>query len=373
MDKRLAIEWLQKEHNTRQEIPSELFSIIGSADIRKITRDIASEVAGRLRKEDYSSVEYFLNEGLKPDDLLEKVEQDLLMTNIRTHSVSMIVSHADAIQRNLPMDIRMALISLANKYSPLKAVKSIVGGVTPLVCFYNSQENDLYFKYDSSIYAVHNATNLSLMDYEVILPVEPTDVCFVNNFKDEKIQSSKFLSSILGDMSIKLKEFLADKRKQVYVHYTDIYVSNPISCLIIAQVLHQFETEYGLEINDVTIDTGHQFKSNSDYRRQNYLDTDFSMSAERDEYLEDSIVGNIGDVPVKIDTSKKLPHARLLTIQNSEFEITINPDGGFAQGWKAFREYSTTVENDRTKSIELTNTLYRNNIPIRFTVGWCKK
>ena len=67
----------------------------------------------------------------------------------------------------------------------------------------------------------------------------------------------------------------------------------------------------------------------------------------------------------KIDTSKKLPHARLLTIQNSEFEITINPDGGFAQGWKAFREYSTTVENDRTKSIELTNTLYRNNIPIR--------
>ena len=97
------------------------------------------------------------------------------------------------------------------------------------------------------------------------------------------------------------------------------------------------------------------------------------MSVERDEYLQDSIINNVGDVNVDIDSEKKLPHARLLKLYNQDFEITINPDGGFAQGWKAFKEYTNTVQNDRRKSIELTNTLYRNSLPIRFTVGWCKK
>ena len=89
--------------------------------------------------------------------------------------------------------------------------------------------------------------------------------------------------------------------------------------------------------------------------------------------MSGSIINNVGDVNVDIDSEKKLPHARLLKLYNQDFEITINPDGGFAQGRKAFREYTNTVQNDRRKSIELTNTLYRNSLPIRFTVGWCKK
>ena len=312
-------------------------------------------------------------EGIGADDILEKIESDLLMVNLQTAPVTMVVSHSDAIKKNLPMGIRMSLNSFANRFSNLRAVKSIENGFTPIASFVTNANREVYIQYNSCVYSVLNPTKLSLMDYEVVLAVEPTDVCFVNNFVDEKVLSSKLLSTILGNKSGKLLDFLTDKRKEVYVSYTDIYISNPIGCLILAQVLGQFTSEYGLVIKEVSIDTGHQFKTCADYRRQNYLDTDFTMSVERDEYLQDSIINNVGDVNVDIDSEKKLPHARLLKLYNQDFEITINPDGGFAQGWKAFREYTNTVQNDRRKSIELTNTLYRNSLPIRFTVGWCKK
>ena len=373
LNKKLAIEWLNNEHDSRQEIPSELAALTGSPEIRKITRDITSEISGRLRREDYTNVEYFLAEGLGADDLLEKIESDLLMVNLQTAPVTMVVSHSDAIKKNLPMGIRMSLNSFANRFSNLRAVKSIENGFTPIASFVTNANREVYIQYNSCVYSVLNPTKLSLMDYEVVLAVEPTDVCFVNNFVDEKVLSSKLLSTILGNKSGKLLDFLTDKRKEVYVSYTDIYISNPIGCLILAQVLGQFTSEYGLVIKEVSIYTGHQFKTCADYRRQNYLDTDFTMSVERDEYLQDYIINNVGDVNVDIDSEKKLPHARLLKLYNQDFEITINPDGGFAQGWKAFREYTNTVQNDRRKSIELTNTLYRNSLPIRFTVGWCKK
>lgn len=374
LDKRIAIDWLQKEHDCRQEIPMELKDLVGSTSIRKITRDITSELLGRLRREDYSYVEYFLSEGLMADEVLDKLEYDLLMTNIRVAPVSMVVSHADVRKRNLPMGIRMSLNSFANRFSALKAVKAVDENVVPVAAIEVNGVKDTYVKYNSFVYLVQNPTKISLMDYEVVLSVEPTDVCFVNNYKEEKVLSTDLLATILGDNSAKLVEFLSDKSKKVFVKYSDIYISNPISCLILSQILRQFVMLYGLEIADVEIETGRQFKPCNDYRKQNYLDTDFTMTIERDEYLEESLAKNIGeDVSVSINSDQKLAHARLLTLRNQDFEITINPDGGFAQGWKSFREYTNTVQNNRVKAIELTNTLYRNSLPIRYTVGWCKK
>lgn len=375
LNKKLAIDWLLEEKNSRQDIPDDLAMILntGTDNIRKITRDIASEISGRMRKRDFQSIAYFLSEGLMTDDLLSKVEFDLQMSMLVTAPVTMVVSYGDAHKKDLPLGIRMELNSFRNRYSALKALDSAPAGVIPIASFTYGSEIDVYLKYDTGIYLVKNPSNIVLKDYKLILTVEPTDVCFVNNFKDESVMSSSLLRTLLGDNNTKLANFLTDKNKSVHVKYTDIYVSNPISCIILGQILHQFSTEFNLDIQDVEVKTGRQFKTCYDPRRQYYLDTDFMMDAERNQYLEETLGDNIGDIPVSIDSNQRLPHARLLTLYNSEYEITINPDGGFAQGWRVFGETTRSVETNRLKAIKLTNILYRDNLSIRFTIGWCKK
>jgi hypothetical protein len=143
-----------------------------------------------------------------------------------------------------------------------------------------------------------------------------------------------------------------------------------MACILLSQVLRQLTDILHLEILDINIKTGKQFKVCSDFRKQFYLDTDFTMSSKRSKYLKESLQANIGDLPITIEENQRLPHARLLTIFNSSFEITINPDGGFSHGWKAFQNDTRSIQNDRTKNILLTNILYRNDLPIRFTIGW---
>ena len=165
---------------------------------------------------------------------------------------------------------------------------------------------------------------------------------------------------------------MSDKNKAVSAKYSDVYISNPLACIILAHILNQFKKVFGLTIENVEIETGRQFKPCDDFRRQKYLDTDFSISSERDVYLQETL--KAFDIKkCAIDTSQRLPHARLLSLYNDEFEITINPDGGFAQGWKAFSDNIDSIDDDPTKDIQLTNVLYRNSLPIRFTLAWRKK
>lgn len=373
LNKKLAISWLKDEHNHRQEIPSSLPELVGSNDIRKITRDINSEISGRLRRNDYEAVYYFLSEGLLSEDLLTNIEHDLLMTNLLKAPVTMVVSKKDASQVNLAMGMRMSLNTYESKYTSLNAVDDQPVGILPIVMFKHNNDVELYLRYESAIYMVQNPTTITLRDYKVSLQIEPTDVCFVNNLRIESVKSSKLLDTLLELRKGSLLNFLSDKKKNVSVSYSDIYVSNPMACIVFSQILHQFKEEFDLEYDEVNIETGNEFKYCSDPRKQNYLDTDFIMSSERNDYLKETLFDNIGDVQIRIVSDQKLQHARLLTLSNSDFEITINPDGGFARGWKAFRETTRSIHNDRSRSIELTNIYYRDNLPIRFTIGWCLK
>lgn len=371
LNKDLAIRWLENERNSRQDIPTELFSLTGSNEIRKVTRDFISEMLVRLRRTDYTSIEYFLPEGLDSDVYYAKFEQDFRKANLTT-PVYMVVSKADA-DRNLSMAVRLSLKSYADRFSGLKAVESCADGITPLACLDNNGVRVLYIQYNGFVYSVTNAAALRLRDYDVVLQVAPTDYCFVYNFRDERVQSSLLLSTILGANAEKLRDFLAGKSNHVRVKYTDIYVSNPICCLILAHFLKRLNEEFGLEIDELTVETSKVFKSCYDSRRERFLDTDFKMATERDDYLRDTIDCNLPGLTTTVNSDRRLLHARLLEISNDEFELTVNPDGGFANGWKVFGAYTNTIQDDRSRSIELTNANHRDNLPIRFTVGWCER
>lgn len=373
LDKHLAIKWLQNEHENRQIIPDDLKEKLGTNTIRKITHDISSEILGRLRKQEYNSVEYFLKDGLLDDDVLENLEQELLYTNLMRTPVTMVVSYNDAIKPYLSMGLRISLNSFKERFSSLKAVGTQPDGVIPIATFNVNEDKCVYVKYESGIYLAQNPTKISLRDYEVNLIAEPDDVCFVKPIRDEKVWSDSLLATIMGDKQDRLKAFLSDKDKQVHVVYTDIYINNPLSCLILAQVLRTMKDDFGINITDIRVETGLQFDICDDPRKLRYLDCSFNDSSEREQYLTDTLNANIGAVPVSIVTDKKLPHYRMLSLYNGDFEITINPDGGFGQGWRTYRIYRDMVQNDRTMSLELTNKLFSDNLPVRFTMGWRQK
>lgn len=373
LDKRIAIDWLQQEHDGRQIIPDGLSERLGTNRIKKVTRDITSEILARLRKQEYRSVDYYLKEGLVNDEVLLGLEQELLLTNLTKNSVNMVVSYNDAVNRNLSMGVRMSLNSFKERFSSLRAVQSQPEDIIPIIDFTVNDDKDVYVKFGQGIYLVQNPTQISIRDYDIDLIVEPTDVCFVKLVREEKVQSQLLMNVVLGEKMGILKDFLSDKDKHVQVKYTDVYVNNPLSCLVLAQAIKTMKDQFELEISEVNVETGRCFNLCDDYRRQNYLDTDFNNIDERDTYLQETLHCNVGDVPMNIVSNIKLPHARLLTIYNEDFEITINPDGGFGQGWRAYGIYRTTVEYDRTLPIELTNTMFRDGLSIRYTIGWCCK
>jgi hypothetical protein len=291
-----------------------------------------------------------------------------MLLNAQGKTVKMVVALNDSVRR-LPMGMRMDLNNLGVRYSGLSALTQAPDGVTPVIQFADGNDIVTYVKFDNNIYCVMNTNAISKRDYSVDLTPEPTDVCYVYNFREQSILSNELLGKLLEGRH--LDDFLQDKNKRVSIKYTEIYISNPLSCIILATIINQFKNDYGLDIMRVDIETGRTFKP-GEIRYQDYLDYDFSCTPERDEYLRQTFA----DFDLRlcdISTNRKLPHARLLTISNDEFEITVNPDGGIAQGWKTYGITINDIDEDRTRVINLTNAQYQQGLPIRFTIGWeCK-
>lgn len=366
LDKQIALEWLNNEYNNRQIIPVELKQALSTNDIRKVTKDIVTEILTFIQQKHFNNVDYFLKEGLQADDLFSKLEREFMLLNAQGKTVKMVVALNDSTQR-LSMGVRMELNNLGARYSGLRALAHTPDGVTPVIQFADGNDVVTYVKYDNNIYCVMNTNAIVKCDYSVDLTPEPTDVCYVYNFSEQSVLSNELLGKLLEDRH--LEEFLHEKSRRVSIKYSDIYISNPLSCMILASIVNQFRVNYGLEIMRVDVETGRQFKTYVDPRYQDYLDADFAISSERDDYLRDTF--NAFDIKLcDISTDRKLPHARLLTIYNDEYEITINPDGGFAQGWRIYNVRTSDIAEDRTKALTLTNSQYRSNLPIRFTIGW---
>ena len=366
LDKQIALEWLNNEYNNRQIIPDELKQSLGTNDIRKVTKDIVTEIMNFIQQKHFTNVDYFLKEGLQADDLFTKLEREFMLLNAQGKTVKMVVALNDSTQR-LSMGVRMELNNLGARYSGLRALTHTPDGVVPVIQFADGNDVVTYVKYDNNIYCVMNTNAIGKRDYSVNLTPEPTDVCYVYNFTEQSVLSNELLGKLLEGRG--LEEFLHDKNSKVSIKYSDIYISNPLSCMILASIVNQFRVNYGLDIIRVDVETGRHFKTYVDPRYQDYLDADFAISTERDEYLRDTF--DAFDIRLcDISTDRKLPHARLLTIYNDDYEITINPDGGFAQGWKVYNIKTSDIDENKTSAITLTNSQYRNNLPIRYTIGW---
>ena len=90
--------------------------------------------------------------------------------------------------------------------------------------------------------------------------------------------------------------------------------------------------------------------------------------------MKDCIEAILGeDCDYEIITNDKLPHYRLLTIDNDEFDLTLNPDGGLGFGLNYWGRYDAESLEFKGKGLKLVNTISLNNDHIRLTMGWNKK
>lgn len=366
LDKRLAIEWLQKEKAARDEVPAELVSILNPSKTNKVTRDLVSELSYALGRKDNQSVSYFLTDDLQVNDVYMQLERDFKKCDVQGVPVSIVVPQDTHVTSVVEW---ASLLSLNAKHSSLRRVAACPNGFVPVAQFSRGNSMVTYVHYDKAYYRVDDAKGISLADFQLDnQPPQPNDGnCFVTTL-NSPLQSHDLLAAIMGNEASNLKNFLKGKDLTVHAVYSDIYISNPLSCILLAQVLRQLHKDYGLSCESLEVLTGKTFKNNP-YGNQHWLTDDFLSVCERDEDLEYAIEENgvLDDMnDFKLNHDRSLQHARLLTLTNDDFTIFINPDGGFSQGWRA---QGVDVNSLRSRLQSVTLVSIKAS---RYTVEWKK-
>ena len=371
LDKKVAIVWLKNELSKRQTIPNELIDLVKASSIRKVTCNIESEIFSKLRNSELHEVNYYLPENLTDDNLYGSIEHELKNIQINRCKVFMVVSNTIANKKNIPMGEKIQLLSYQSIFEGLKSISALPKDITPIIDLKYMDDKQTYIAYGDSIYCILNMDSISTIDYTVDLTQTNTNMskCFVTLYKEEFMNSQTMLKSLLGKNENDLKDFLTQMpNKHVHATYTDSYMTNALGTLVLGQILKQFKELFGLDILDVSVKTTRELGKYS--QNDTSVFDNFRYVDERDEYIEDTIKELISD-DVVVSSNSHCQHARLLTLKNSDFEISINPDAGFGWGWGSYVKISE-VEYNRAKNLKMKNLQYRNSGSIRFTIGWDK-
>ena len=370
LDKDLAIEWLEKEKSTRAVIPDLLYPMFAGKELKKITKNIDSELFGVLNRYP-ERVLFFLGDDFESSALIDSIQHNLDELKLMHKVVLPVISTKDA-KANVNLEQRIRIMSLEAQYSEIKTVDK-QPDVQLIVSVSDYQDEYVYFKYDGAYYKVTNPDNITIGQYQLpdySVAQNLNSDLFVNRVTVPNTSTKDMFKTIMSNKLEKLKLFINNVTdKNVSAKYQDRYMVSPGSCIMLGQILGAIEKELGIEIIKTRIQTCDKF-SKSNYR---YVNEQFLSTTERDEYLTDCIISNtksLTDNDIAVTSVQDLAHQRILTIFNKEFIIEINPDGGFMTGWKY--DYGTLIPfGDKLSSnYNLTNTEIHHYSNIRYTIGW---
>ena len=113
--------------------------------------------------------------------------------------------------------------------------------------------------------------------------------------------------------------------------YEDRYLNSPLGCLLLAQFIRRLKDMFALTLRSVRI-----MVSKSDFHvmfddETLKIDRRFSNVENRDRFLCQCMKEIVGE-PYKLEV-KNTKHFRSLTLCNSQFKLSIHPDGGISHGW----------------------------------------
>ena len=279
-------------------------------------------------------------------------------------------------KKTLSAETRTLILNNKVKYGEVCYIIDNIYGMEPLIQY--SEGNDLitYVRKDGYYYRGKNYEGLDVASYDIseMLSQGSDSHLFVTMMKEKEIYSNCYLNYILDEHLDKLKDFSGNiKERKIDISYTEIYICRPVDCILLIQLIKQFIRDYKFEINKLIIKTGDKdnlFGRNSYNGTKETLNDKFLNADDRNEFLKECIEEILGeDCDYEIITNEKLPHYRLLTIDNDEFELTLNPDGGLGFGLKYWGRDDAESLEFKGKGLKLVNTISLNNDHIRLTMG----
>lgn len=372
LDKGLAIDWLQAELNSRQDIPASVQNMFPGETVRKVTKDINTELFNRLS--DASSASYFMGDDPAKEFMDDKLTPCFSKLMFSGKQVTPVVNS----MANLNFSQKLCLITLESKYGRLAQVKSVPQVEKPLIYVEDASTTYFYFKEGDAYYYAIGTSVLALVPCSAPHIDPSTTSIFINKVVAPSTTTRSYLDMVLGKNAHALNNFMTQLATQrpVMVHYTDIYLSSPGSCILLGQFVATLLARYGLNPVKILVSTSRVLDSKDD----TYMNGSFLSVTERNDYLEDCINASLQDVGidvvdgVEIKCDGKLPHSRLLRICNADFELEINPDGGIMQGWEyVWGTYAPHNDKDMVLDYDLKNTQIQHYNAIRYTIGWTKR
>lgn len=162
--------------------------------------------------------------------------------------------------------------------------------------------------------------------------------------ESKKIASNKIADIVLDGFQKKLGINSLLEGKKVDITYSDRYVRNPFTSIVMMQFIQGLKNRLDLSINKLEI-VGNAFqkKGNEEYR-PGFIN-DFYNSEARDHFIEKVFqIENISNqLIIESFDIEEIEHSRSLVITTADVTLKLMIDGGIAHGWGTSRNIDKKI------------------------------
>lgn len=373
LDRQLAIDWLDWEYSNRNIVPQSLNNRFPQSTITKITVPLDNFLSLQFRQGNFVKVAYFMNSHRTLSaDVYDQVKRDMIVAQTQGKSVTLLVSQQQS--KNLSLQALCDLQAQRGIFEENVCSWPIIPALYPIATI----DNDLIVMYinntQEDYYRISNymsafiLTSVAPFNPQIMLAGRGT----CTNRVHRSIDIDNYLDNILGKDAINLDNYFASNNyrgQTVNIEYTDLYVNNPATCILLCNVIKQFVERYNLSINQITINCSNKFKSNAQSVTMN---DDFNNAYDRDTYLS-KCAHDILSKTVHINTQGYFQHDRPLLIKgiSSNLSVEIEPNGGFGHGW-VLEDPTTKQPASISDPVDDPFFMFnsKRSVGIKFTFAW---
>lgn len=377
LDRIKAINWLVLEKEYRNDVPDSLIEIFPKT--KRITSNLLSEVTRVLSNPETQKVTFFISniiddwnpENWKLAEFVKRLklqgkEIDFAMyepniTNLTAREIASLME-----VKGLH---KYKIINGARPYDFFSLMHVEYSNGKPLHYFMEQNDTEFSEKWGMSSGALYKSGFYPEYSYEpwnidLMSLLNEDKMVFEFKIKDRDTSLFNFYHTIILSEPDKWNKIIPKlKNKKVNVSYLDIYLKDPLGCLMLLNLIKSFSDELNLDIQSLYLNLSNYNNGLRYDANLNSIDKDWGDSGLRTSFLKHSSQSILGILPV-VKEDRFLPHWRELVFTADEFELIIRPNGGIKNGWKLDNtEGFVSQKNiDYSVDINLFNTNQRDGI-----------
>lgn len=364
LDRRKALEWLKRMID--KKIPEEISTLLVNNPSRLVV-DLKDDLAKLLVKKQLSEIWLFVNheiENWEPTSL--NILNNMKLSQVKINLVFC------AIPKTLTLQQRLNLFQIKEWASLYYSDDYAIGDLNSIAKIklidnnfidyfsteFNSTLNSSWGQASNSFIYKQESTEIAYIPYELKFDDLSGNIFQVKiKAKNKNIVTHELFNEFFQELEITERNRLAKvlNNKKVIFVYSDNFLRNPFSCILLLQFVDKIRERFSLDIDKLKI----MIKPiEYNYQQQTYYIKDqFQDDELRNDFIN-NISSDIEISKVEVITSKHLPHWRNLSILIDEIEVvSISPDAGVEHGWFANNKYIKTVDIDINQPMQMTQVL----------------